>query len=311
MWAGLKQSPLQTLQSPLLQQAGVSLSVKREDLVDAELGGNKWRKMKYNLEAAHQQHHNTLLTFGGAWSNHIYATVAAGKRLGYHTIGLIRGENYTPLNPTLQFATDCGMRLEYLDRITYRNKNSPGFISQLHEKYGAFYLLPEGGSNVLALQGCAEIIDEINQPFDVVCAACGTGATLAGLITGLSNKQQAIGFAALKGAAFLADDVHQFLQQAGVTELNNWQLNTDYHFGGYARIDHKLINFIKAFNDEFGIELDAVYTGKMFYGLFDLIRKGYFEKGTRIVAIHTGGIQGNRGFAGMRQTSPRSANERE
>lgn len=252
--------------------------------------------MKYNLEAAYRQHHHTLLTFGGAWSNHIYATAAAGKRLGYHTIGLIRGEQYTALNPTLQFATDCGMQLEYLDRITYRNKNSADFISRLHEKYGEFYLLPEGGSNALALKGCAEIIDEIDQPFNVVCVACGTGATFAGLITGLSNKQQAIGFAVLKGASFLTDDIRQFLQQAGIAKQNHWQLNTDYHFGGYARINRELINFIKAFNDEFDIELDAVYTGKLFYGLFDLIRKGYFEKDTRIVAIHTGGVQGNRGF---------------
>lgn len=298
MLAELKQAPLQSLQSPLLQQAGITLLIKREDLVDPALGGNKWRKLKYNLDAAQAQQHDTLLTFGGAWSNHIYATAAAGQRLAYRTIGLIRGEHVAPLNPTLQFATDCGMHIEYIDRSSYRNKTSPEFLKQLEDKFGRFYLLPEGGSNVLALKGCAEIIEEIDQPFDIVCVACGTGATLAGLISGLSAKQQAMGFAVLKGGAYLADEISNLLQQANIAQLNTWQLNPDYHFGGYAKIDPSLIQFIRDFKQQYGIELDAVYTGKMFYGLFDLISKGYFERGTRIVAIHTGGIQGNRGFAG-------------
>ena len=188
------------------------------------------------------------------------------------------------------------MKLEYIDRETYRHKTSQQYIEKLHEKYGQFYLLPEGGSNLLALKGCAEIIDEIDIPFDIACVACGTGATLAGLISGLSNDQQAIGFAVLKGAEFLSTDAASLLQQATINTKVSWQVNTTYHFGGYAKTNSTLWDFMASFKKDFGIELDAVYTGKMFYGLFDLIKNDYFETGTRIVAIHTGGLQGNLGF---------------
>ncbi|MCW8831287.1 MAG: pyridoxal-phosphate dependent enzyme [Gammaproteobacteria bacterium] len=292
----LGDSPLQRLQSPLLETAGVNLSVKREDLVDYELGGNKWRKMKYNLEAATQQNHNTLLTFGGAYSNHIYATAAAGKRLGLRTIGIIRGEAHNPLNPTLQFARDCGMQLEYLDRTRYRNKTGPEFIESLRKKYGRFYLLPEGGSSTLALKGCAEIIEEIDENFDFICSACGTGGTLAGLISGLKAQHKAIGFAVLKGGGFLSGNIQNFLQQANAESSASWQIKTDYHFGGYAKTKPELWTFIEQFKKDFDIPLDGVYTGKMFYGLFDLIKTGYFPKSSRIIAIHTGGLQGNLGF---------------
>ncbi len=256
--------------------------------------------MKYNLEAAARQNHHTLLTFGGAYSNHIYATAAAGKRLGLHTIGIIRGEEHEHLNPTLQFASDCGMQLEYVDRSTYRNKTSTEYINSLSDKYGRFYLLPEGGSNALALRGCAEIVEETtketNGDFDIICSACGTGATLAGIIHGLKPEQKAIGFPVLKGGDFLTEEIQHFLQQANSTSTAHWQLNTDYHFGGYAKTTPELWTFIEQFKKDFDIPLDGVYTGKMFYGLFDLIKKGFFPKGSRIVAIHTGGLQGNLGF---------------
>ena len=274
----------------------MNLFIKREDLVDYELGGNKWRKMKYNLEAAALQNHDTLLTFGGAYSNHIYATAAAGKRLGFRTIGIIRGEAHEELNPTLQFASDCGMQLEYVDRSTYRNKTSEQYIESLNAKYGHVYLLPEGGSNVLALKGCAEIVEEINQNFDVICCACGTGATLAGIILGLKAEQKAIGFPILKGGDFLSEEIQYFLQQTNSDTTSNWQLKTDYHFGGYAKTTDKLWAFVEQFKKDFDIPLDGVYTGKMFYGLFDLIKKGFFPRGSRIIAIHTGGLQGNSGF---------------
>lgn len=188
------------------------------------------------------------------------------------------------------------MQLEYIDRTTYRHKTSRDQIEKLHNKYGRFYLLPEGGSNDLALIGCAEIIEEIDMDFDTVCVACGTGATLAGLVSGLSGQQQAIGFAILKGADFLSKDIALMLQHANINKTPSWQLNTSYHFGGYAKTDPALWEFMTTFKRDFDIELDAVYTGKMFYGLFDLIKSGYFETGSRIVAIHTGGLQGNKGF---------------
>ena len=250
-----------------------------------------------------EQRQHTLLTFGGAWSNHIYATAAAGARYGFNTIGIIRGERHEPLNPTLRFATDCGMRLEYIDRETYRHKTSPEFIEQLKLRHGRFYLLPEGGSNELALRGCAEIVADIavdtDRPFDVITVACGTGATLAGLASALGHGQRAIGYAVLKGADFLRRDVAVMLAAAGSAGTPDWRIETGYHCGGYARTQPALMDFIHWFDDEFGIELDAVYTGKMFYGLFDQIHNGVFEKGSRIIALHTGGLQGNAGFAGL------------
>jgi 1-aminocyclopropane-1-carboxylate deaminase len=272
------------------------LHVKREDLSDPRFGGNKWRKLKYNLARAREQDKDTLLTFGGAWSNHVYATAAAGDRFGFSTIGIIRGEANRPLNPTLQFAHDCGMQLVYVDRKTYRDKTSTGFIEELHERYGDFYLLPEGGSNRLARKGCAEIVSEIRDAFDLVTVACGTGATLAGMITALSASQHAAGFAVLKGADFLLDDVAGMLAENGCCGRADWHIETGYHFGGYAKTAPELFSFIRRFKSDFGIELDAVYTGKMFYGLFDLIQKGVFERGTRIIAVHSGGLQGNAGF---------------
>ena len=270
--------------------------IKREDLADPFIGGNKWRKLKYNLLRAEKQKAHTLLTFGGAWSNHIYATAAAGKRFGFKTIGIIRGEAHEPLNPTLQFAQNSGMQLVYVDRKTYRDKTSTYFIERLQERFGDFYLLPEGGSNRLALQGCAEIITDIDVKYDVISVACGTGATLAGLITALEPDQHAIGFAVLKDAGFLNDEVRRMLSENNGREYSNWHIETRYHFGGYAKTSPELIAFIRRFKSDFGIELDAVYTCKMLYGLIDLISTGRFDKGTCIVAVHTGGVQGNAGF---------------
>ena len=272
------------------------MSVKREDLADSRFGGNKWRKLKYNLLEASNQNKHTLLTFGGAWSNHIYATAAAGRHFGFKTIGIIRGEAHQALNPTLRFAEDCGMQLAYIDRETYRNKTSAAFEHQLRERFGDFYLIPEGGSNQLALKGCAEIVTDITDPFDVITVACGTGATLAGIVTALNSGQHAIGFAVLKGAGFLNTAVKSMLTENPCPTSNNWHIEPGYHFGGYAKTTTGLFDFIRQFNSDYGIGLDAVYTGKMFYGLFDLIEKGAFEKGTRIVAVHTGGLQGNAGF---------------
>ena len=200
------------------------------------------------------------------------------------------------LNPTLQFAQDRGMQLVYVDRKTYRDKTSTAFLEQLHNRFGDFYLLPEGGSNQLALSGCAEIVTDIHVPFDVITVACGTGATLAGIVTALKVRQHAIGFSVLKGADFLSKDVTNMLTEYGRQSAHNWHMENSYHFGGYAKTSPELFAFIRKFKADFGIELDAVYTGKMFYGLFNLIGKGAFKRGTRIVAVHTGGIQGNAGF---------------
>jgi len=294
----LANSPLQPLHSPFLTQAEIQLYVKRDDLLHAEFGGNKWRKLKYNLQFARQHNHSTLLTFGGAWSNHIYATAAAGKLFGFNTIGMIRGERYTRLNPTLQFAEECGMQCHYITREQYQQKTQPSFLDKLQQQFGPVYILPEGGSNILAIDGCAEIVDEVNQvltkPFDTICCASGTGATLAGIISACSENQSAIGFSALKGGHFLNEEVKKFLDKAD--QEKNWHIENRFHFGGYAKINDELLQFMKDFHAQYGIRLDAVYTGKMFYGLFQLIKEKYFKPGSCIVAIHSGGLQGNKGF---------------
>jgi len=296
--SALANSPLQRLQSPFLEQANVLLYVKRDDLIHPQFGGNKWRKLKYNLIHARENQSNTLLTFGGAWSNHIYATAAAGKHFGFKTIGIIRGEKHTPLNATLSFAEKCGMQLHYVSRIEYRKKHERHYLEKLKQKFGNVYILPEGGSNSLAVKGCEEIVNEIrneiSSPFDVICCASGTGATLAGLISAIKPEQKAIGFSALKGGDFLTDDVKIFLNRKNPG--TNWRIETRFHFGGYARINDELIQFMKDFQSQYEIPLDAVYTGKMFYGLFKLITSGEFDRGTSIVAVHSGGLQGNAGF---------------
>lgn len=297
-FADLAASPLQKLNSAFLEQANIQLYVKRDDLIHPQFGGNKWRKQKYNLIHAREKHIDTLLTFGGAWSNHIYATAAAARHFGFNSIGIIRGEKYTPLNATLSFADSCGMQLHYVSRAEYRKKHEVAFLQKLTQQFGDVYILPEGGSNVLALKGCEEIVQEINdeieQPFDVICCASGTGATLAGLIKALKPEQSAIGFSALKGGAFLNDEVKKFLGDKH--QNRNWRIETDFHFGGYAKINDDLIHFMRDFDAQYGFALDAVYTGKMFYGLFDLIKNKNFKPGSTIVAVHSGGLQGNKGF---------------
>lgn len=297
----LHPSPLQRLQSPLLEQANIQLYVKRDDLIHPQFGGNKWRKLKYNLEYAREKQFDTLLTFGGAWSNHIYATAAAGKYFGFSTVGLIRGEEHKPLNTTLSFAKDCGMQLHYINRAEYRQKAEAAYQNKIKQQFGNVYILPEGGSNSLALRGCAETVkeisNEIEKPFDFVCCASGTGATLAGLISAINPGQIAIGFSALKGGEFLNHEVETFLQREKTnSSTKNWRIETGFHFGGYAKINDALIQFMSEFQLQYGFALDAVYTGKMFYGLFELIKAKRFKPGTSIIAIHSGGLQGNKGF---------------
>lgn len=301
--AALADSPLQHLQSAFLEQANIQLYVKRDDLIHPQFGGNKWRKLKYNLLNARQNQFDTLLTFGGAWSNHIYATAAAARFFGFNSIGIIRGEKHSPLNATLSFAEKCGMQLHYLSRTEYRQKHEPQYLQKLKQQFGDVYILPEGGSNSLAMKGCEEIVAEIknemNSPFDVICCASGTGATLAGLISAIKTEATkpaplALGFSALKGGDFLNDEVKNFLHRKDTD--TNWRIETDFHFGGYAKINDELVKFIKEFQSQYDIPLDAVYTGKMFYGLFKLIENKTFKPGTTIVAIHSGGLQGNKGF---------------
>jgi 1-aminocyclopropane-1-carboxylate deaminase/D-cysteine desulfhydrase-like pyridoxal-dependent ACC family enzyme len=231
-----------------------------------------------------------LLTFGGAFSNHIYATAAAARECGFESMGIIRGEERLPLNSTLAFATAQGMQLHYVSREAYRKKTEPGFIANLKKKFGDFYLLPEGGTNAWAIKGCAEWAQELQEiQFDYLCLPVGTGGTIAGLISGLEGRN-VIGFAALKNGDFLSDEVRKLAFDYKGKEFSNWRIVTQYHFGGYAKSNNVLPNFIRTFEQDHGIALDHVYTGKMMFGILDSIRQNKFERETTILALHTGGL---------------------
>lgn len=277
-------SPIEELHDERVSRHGVRLYLKRDDLIHPELTGNKWRKLHYNLAAAKEQGHSRLLTFGGAYSNHIAATAAAGHHFGFATVGVIRGEPHSPLNDVLAFASSRGMKFIYLDRSTYRRKMDDDVVGQLHDQFGDFYLLPEGGSNALAAQGCAELPAEIDMEFDSICCACGTGGTLAGIAHGLRAGQRAIGFAALKGGDFIAEDIEHLQRAAFGVVSSNWTVRTEFHFGGFAKRRPELDAFIDDFEARHRIRLEWVYVAKMMYGVFALIEQGLFARGERIVA---------------------------
>jgi 1-aminocyclopropane-1-carboxylate deaminase len=282
-------SPLEFLDDERLHALGVEVWLKRDDLIHPEVPGNKWRKLKYNLAAAAQEGQRTLLTFGGAYSNHIRATAAAGSHFGFETIGVIRGEEHRPLNPVLSFAVSRGMSLCYLNRTDYRRKTSPEVADELRERFGSFYLLPEGGSNELAVRGCTEVIEEIEDGFDVICCPCGTGATLAGVAAGVDAAGgSALGFSVLKGGEFLEREVADLQRRTFGRNGSNWRVETRFHFGGYARRNTELDDFLADFSRRHGIVLDWVYTAKMMYGIFTLAREGHFKPGTRLIALITG-----------------------
>lgn len=276
--------------------SGVSLYIKREDCIHPEVSGNKFRKLKYNIAYAKTHNYKTLLTYGGAYSNHITATAKAGQLAHLKTIGVIRGEELAldlpktlAENPTLAFAHTCGMQLFFVSREAYREKGTPQFREHYLSAFESYYEIPEGGTNDLAIKGCKEILSKEDQDFDVICSSVGTGGTIAGLIEGAFPNQKVFGFPALKGD-FLEKEIKKY------TQKTNWELVNKFHFGGYGKVNQDLIAFINNFKKEYQIPLDPVYTGKMIFGIMQLIETGYFSQNTRILAIHTGGLQG---IAGM------------
>lgn len=288
--------PLHQIHDAVTTKHKVNLYVLRTDLNHKNISGNKLFKLKYNIEEAKRQNKNTLLTFGGAYSNHIAATAAAGKEYGLKTIGIIRGDKLDVLNPTLQFAIEQGMELHFVSREDYKNKSTSSFINSLDQQFSNFFLIPEGGSNKLGIKGCEEILNYINIPFDTVCCACGTGTTLTGIILGLKNGEKALGFQVLRSEGYIKSEIEKWLGLFEEGNKNNWIINEDYHFGGYAKRKPELIEFMDQFEKENSIPLDFIYTGKMMFGIYELIKNGFFKKNETIIAIHTGGLQGNQGF---------------
>ena len=275
-----------------LNNSTVQLALKPEYLIHTFISGNKYRKLKYNLEKAKDLKNDTILSFGGAYSNHIAATAYAGKFYGFRTVGIIRGEELVDKvdsNPTLKFAKGCGMQFKFVDRETYRHKTEVDFVDSLKAEFGDFYLVPEGGTNLLAVQGCEEILNENDSDFDFICCSIGTGGTISGVINASKSHLKILGFPALKGD-FIREDIRKFATK------DNWDLITDYHFGGYGKIKPELITFINDFKKRYDVPLDPIYTGKMMYGIFDLMEKQFFPKDAKILAIHTGGLQGIEGM---------------
>ena len=271
---------------------GIELFIKREDLLHPVISGNKFRKLKYNLAEAKRLGYKKLLTFGGAFSNHIVAVAGAGKEFGFETIGIIRGEELEEKineNPSLAVAQQFGMKFVFVSRDTYKLKETPEFIKEMKSQFGDFYLLPEGGTNELAIKGCEEILNELDSEFSYVCTSVGTGGTISGIINSAASHQNIIGFSSLKGD-FLQKDIAKFAKQ------KNWTINCEYHFGGYGKVTNELIDFINSFYILYEIPLDPIYTGKMMFGILDLIKNDFFPPNSKILAIHTGGLQG---IAGM------------
>ncbi|MDI9720807.1 pyridoxal-phosphate dependent enzyme [Acinetobacter junii] len=277
-------TPYQTLDLPF----PVQLTVKRLDLIHPQISGNKFFKLKYNLLEAKQQNLNQVLTFGGAYSNHIAATAYAAHYFGFQSIGIIRGEELAKqaFNPTLQTAQDFGMQLHFVSRAEYRLRHEVEYLQQLKQRYPNTLIIPEGGTNQLAIQGTKEILSaDDRENYDVIGCAVGTGGTIAGIIESSSDQQHILGFSALKGD-FLMHDIQQW------TNKTNWSLTDKYCCGGYAKTNSELLQFMQQFEQQYAVPLEQVYTAKMMMGLFDLIQQGNFPVNTRILAIHTGGLQG-------------------
>ncbi len=272
----------------------------RLDLLHPQISGNKWFKLRLNLQAARERGYDTVLSFGGAYSNHLHALAAAGKMQGFKTIGVVRGEPVVPINATLTFAREHGMELYHVTRADYRNKSDPAFLASLQERFGEFFLIPEGGANIAGVQGCADIAGLLHwsapaaatssRSERVVALACGTGTTLAGLLLGRKEDYRILGVSALKGD-FLENDVRKALQNCGVADPGNWRITEEWHGGGFARFSPELLDFIQDFRRRTGIPLEPVYTGKLLLGLYRMMERGEFPRGTEIIAIHTGGLQ--------------------
>ena len=291
IWKDCK-SEIQPIDLPILKDKNVHLSILREDQIHPEISGNKYRKLKYNILHAHKLGYRKIITFGGAFSNHIAATAVACKLNNLEVIGFIRGEEIEKLvdqNPTLRFAITQGMKFQFISREAYRLKDSEEFLTELKLQYPDYYIIPEGGTNDLAIKGCEEILYDECKDFNYLTSAIGTAGTITGVINSSIQNQQVLGFPVLKSDHF-DEEIRK------LTKKSNFKLIHDYHFGGYGKVSDELINFVNDFKNQTAIQLDPIYTGKMVYGILDLIKNDYFQENSSILAIHTGGLQGIEGM---------------
>ena len=298
-------SPVQRVAFSPFIKAGVSLYIKRDDLIHPAISGNKWRKLKYNLSAINEAGQKGFVTFGGAFSNHLAASAYAAALHKLNMVAVVRGYETGMRNPTLDFLEQCGVHCIGVSRSDYTQKNDPEFLSALKANYPEYAIIPEGGANNNGLRGCMEIMNEVDQPFDIVAAPLGSATTFSGLLLSGFAARQFLGFPAVKGGAYLKADVNNFIAQAKQTDWlpptftpPKWRLVSAYHFGGFGKANAELIGFMNRFYAETDIPLDPIYTGKMLYGLTEMAKQGKFIPGTQILALHTGGLQG---IIGMNQ----------
>ncbi|UTW67188.1 1-aminocyclopropane-1-carboxylate deaminase/D-cysteine desulfhydrase [bacterium SCSIO 12643] len=289
-----KKSNVQKLEDTLFDGKDVQVFMLRDDLLHPGISGNKWRKLKYNLLDSAEKGIYKIVTVGGPYSNHIAAVAEAGKLFGFDTIGLIRGYESYRSNSTLSRAEELGMEIRFFSKSDYNDINQD-YFNKLRKEEGEFVFVPMGGGNLLGMRGSKEIVSEIPKETTHITVACGTGSTMAGIVAGTEENQKVIGFPAMKGGDFMVDEVNKFLRDAGVN-MQNYNVETRYHFGGFAKMDVQLADFLKAFYEKHGFVLDGIYNGKMMFGLYKMITQDYFPKGSVITAIHTGGVQGNRGL---------------
>jgi 1-aminocyclopropane-1-carboxylate deaminase/D-cysteine desulfhydrase-like pyridoxal-dependent ACC family enzyme len=270
-----------------VQDKNIHLDLLRLDLIHPEISGNKWFKLKYNIAFAIENNFKSIVSFGGAYSNHLHALAFAGKEFNIKTIGIIRGEAVE--NQTLQDCKKWGMDIHFISREQYREKDEVHFLKTIQEEFKTSYIIPEGGNNMLGQKGCVEILSPAKkEKYDLFCCSIGTGATFTGIVNALGGEKKAMGFSAIKNGHYLANEIQQ------QTPYSNFELQYDYHFGGFAKINDHLKTFMQQFKSEQSYELDRVYTGKMMFGILDLIEKNSIQENTQILAIHTGGLQGNR-----------------
>ncbi|MDT0603294.1 1-aminocyclopropane-1-carboxylate deaminase/D-cysteine desulfhydrase [Thalassotalea castellviae] len=287
-------SELQTLQHPLFEQYQLQVQIKRDDLIDPIISGNKWRKLKYNLKHVKENGYKGIISFGGAYSNHIHALAFACNQHDLHALGIIRGEAHYAENFTLSKARKWGMTLHFVDRQTYRERNCEKYLQQLSQQFPDYFIIPEGGSNVLALRGVAEICHELNiqTQYDTLITPVGSAGTISGLISGDNNQHNILGIAVLKQTDYLTEEVSALLNDKHNQPLNNWQIFNNYHDGGYAKFSPESLTKLQAFSAVTGVPFEPIYSGKMILALLDLINIGYFQPHHKIVLLHTGGLQG-------------------
>lgn len=283
-------SPVEQIQHPLFTKKEVQVFVKRDDMIHPYISGNKWRKLKYILRDAEKLNKKHLVTFGGAFSNHLLASACAAAKFEFKSTGIVRGEPVQ--NEILLFCRLFGMNLQFTDRESYRNK--AGLFDKNFKDDPDAYFINEGGSGELAARGCAELLDELPREYDHIFCAAGTGTTAAGILSGilrhsLTSKMHVI--PVLKGAEFLQAEIEKLSGSC------SYEFHSGYHFGGYAKTSPELMTFIQDFCSSTGILIDPVYTGKMFFSIFDLVSKDHFKPGDTILAIHTGGLAGISGMA--------------